>query len=146
MNYPRIQLLAGAVALLALARVPMLAQSAQEEQNQKTAMSWYREMIQFGHVDQASKYMADDYIEHDPRISGGKAGFVRYYQNPSSRPAEAAPITSFSQGDYVVIVWSRDDKDPKTSTPYKYTTYDVVRIKNGKIQEHWNNAKQNTRW
>jgi len=137
--------LAGMV-LLAGGCANLFAQSAQESKNQELALGWYRDTIILGHVDQASKYMADDYVEHDPRISGGKAGFVRYYQNAASRPAEATQITSFPQGDYVVIVWSRDDKDPKTSTPYKYTTYDVVRIKNRKIQEHWNNAKQNTKW
>ena len=68
---------------------------------------------------------------------------MRYYQNASSRPAEAKQITSFGQGDYVIFVWSRDDKDPKSQTPYKYTTYDVVRIKNGKIQEHWDSALKN---
>ena len=137
--------LAGMV-LLAGGCANLFGETAQETKNRELAHSWYRDTIALGHVDQASKYMADDYIEHDPRISGGKAGFVRYYQNASSRPAEAAEITSFGQGDFVGIVWSRDDKDPKTSTPYKYTTYDVVRIKNGKIQEHWNNAKQNTKW
>lgn len=120
--------------------------SQQESKNQQLALTWYREVVVSGHVDQASKYMADDYVEHDPRISGGKAGFVRYYQNASARPTEAKQITAFGQGDYVVIVWQRADKDPKTSTPYAYTTYDLVRIKNGKIEEHWNNAKNNSQW
>ena len=137
--------LAGLV-LLAGSPANLFGQSAQETKNVELTQNWYRDTIILGHVDQASKYMADDYIEHDPRISGGKNGFVRYYQNASSRPAEAKQVTSFGQGDYVVIVWSRDDKDPKTQTPYKYTTYDVVRIKNGKIQEHWNNAKKETKW
>jgi predicted SnoaL-like aldol condensation-catalyzing enzyme len=147
MKNMQIKLLGGAILLLAMASGPMAAQSnTPESKNQDMVLNWYRDAIMLGHVDEASKHMADDYIEHDARISGGKAGFVRYYQNPSSRPAEAKQITSFGQGDYVVIVWSRADKDPKSSTPYNYTTYDVVRIKNGKIQEHWNNAKQNTKW
>jgi predicted SnoaL-like aldol condensation-catalyzing enzyme len=134
------------LVLLATGCISLFGQSPQEAKNQELATNWYREVVLSGHVDQASKYIADDYIEHDPRISGGKSGFLRYYQNASARPAEAKQITAFGQGDYVVIVWSRADKDPKSSTPYNYTTYDVVRIKNGKIQEHWNNAKQNTKW
>jgi predicted SnoaL-like aldol condensation-catalyzing enzyme len=136
----------GVLVLLAAGCVSLFGQSPQEAKNQELATNWYREVVLSGHVDQASKYMADDYVEHDPRISSGKSGFMRYYQNASARPAEAKQITAFGQGDYVVIVWSRADKDPKSSTPYNYTTYDVVRIKNGKIQEHWNNAKQNTKW
>ena len=138
--------LAGLALLVAGGGASLFAETPQETKNQELAQSWYRDTVILGHVDQASKYMADNYVEHDPRISGGKAGFVRYYQNAASRPAEAKQITAFGQGDYVIIVWSRDDKDPNSQTPYKYTTYDVVRVKNGKIQEHWNNAKKETKW
>jgi predicted SnoaL-like aldol condensation-catalyzing enzyme len=131
---------------LLVAGSSLFAETPQETKNQELAQSWYRDTIILGHLDQASKYMADNYVEHDPRISGGRSGFVRYYQNPSLRPSEAKQITSFPQGDYVIFVWSHDDKDPKSQTPYKYTTFDVVRIKNGKIQEHWNNAKKETKW
>jgi predicted SnoaL-like aldol condensation-catalyzing enzyme len=93
-------------------------------------------------VDHAAKYMADDYIEHDPSISGGRSGFVQHYGNASARPAQAKPVEAFAKGDYVVLAWEHSDADPKTSTPYKFFTYDVVRVKNGKIQEHWNNAKR----
>ena len=108
--------------------------------------NWYHDVVVLGHVNEAAKYMADDYIEHDPKISGGRAGFIQHYENASARPAEAKQIGTFAQGDYVLIVWQRADKDPKTSTPYTYATFDLVRVKNGKIQEHWDNAKKNSQW
>jgi predicted SnoaL-like aldol condensation-catalyzing enzyme len=40
------------------------------------------------------------------------------------------------------MVWERPDYDPKTGTPYKYFIYDVVRMKNGRIQEHWDSMKK----
>ena len=94
-----------------------------------------------GHVDQAPKYMADDYMEHDPAISGGRAGFVEHYSNASARPPMSKPVEAFAKGDYVVLGVGRSDHDPKTSTPYKYFMYDVARVKSGKIQEHWDNVK-----
>ena len=141
-----LKLLGGLMALLALGCASLGAQSnaAQEKKNQELALNWYRDVILSGHVDQASRYMADDYAEHDPRISGGRTGFLEHYKDASARPAAKKPAESFAKGDYVVMVWEHDDKDPKTSTPYKFFTYDVVRVKNGKIQEHWNNAKRQT--
>jgi predicted SnoaL-like aldol condensation-catalyzing enzyme len=135
-----------AAALLVILGPIAVAQSAQEKKNEEMAMNWYRNVVVLGHVSEASKYMADDYIDHDPRVAGGRAAFIQHYENASARPAEAQAITTFAQGDYVVMVWRRADKDPKTSTPYVYTTYDVVRLRNGKIQEHWDNAKKNTQW
>ena len=138
MKFSKASLSAAASALLLFCSVPMFAQ---ESKNQQLVENWYRDVIMSGHVDQASKYMADDYIEHDPTISGGRAGFVQHYSDASARPPMAKPAEAFAKGDYVVLVWERSDKDPGTSTSYKYFMYDVARVKNGKIQEHWDNMK-----
>jgi predicted SnoaL-like aldol condensation-catalyzing enzyme len=45
-------------------------------------------------------------------------------------------------GKTVVMVWEHPDKDARTGTPYSYFTYDVVRVMDGKIQEHWNSIRR----
>jgi predicted SnoaL-like aldol condensation-catalyzing enzyme len=144
MRCSKVSLLGSALTLVIFCCAPLAGQSSstQESKNQQMVLNWYRDVIVSGHVDQASNYMADDYIEHDPTISGGRAGFVQHYSSASARPAQAKPNEAFAKGDYVVLAWEHSDNDPQTSTPYKYFTYDVVRVKNGKIQEHWNNAKR----
>lgn len=136
----------GLLALSAIACQTLpAAETPSEAKNQALVMNWYREVIAFGHVELAPKYMASDYVEHDPNITGGLAGFVKHYGATPARPIQpqlaTAPVQAFTKGDYVTLVWEHDDKDPKTSTPYKFITYDIVRVKNGKIQEHWNNAR-----
>jgi predicted SnoaL-like aldol condensation-catalyzing enzyme len=134
----------GFLAVAALGVTVFAAPTADEAKKQKMVMNWYREVVAAGHVELASKYMASTFIEHDPNISGNLAGFVKYYgAAPKPIPAKlaTAPLQAFTKGDYVTLVWEHDDKDPKTSTPYKYITYDVVRVKDGKIQEHWNSAR-----
>lgn len=146
MRCSKASLFGSALTLAIFCRAPLAAQSssAQESKNQQTVLDWYRDVIMSGHVDQAPKFMADDYIEHDPTISAGRAGFVQRYSSASARPAPTKPNEAFAKGDYVVLAWEHSDKDPQTSTPYKYFTHDVVRVKDGKIQEHWNNAKATT--
>jgi predicted SnoaL-like aldol condensation-catalyzing enzyme len=119
---------------------------AEESKNQELVMDWYREVIAFGHVDLAPKYMADTYVEHDPNITGGRKEFVAYHGKTPARPIQAGlatpPVQAFAKGDYVVLVWEHSDNDPQTKTPYKYVTYDVVRVKEGKIQEHWDSLRK----
>jgi predicted SnoaL-like aldol condensation-catalyzing enzyme len=136
------------VALLALSCLPMLAQSgaAQEEKNTQMALSWWREVVTFGHVELGPKYMAEDYIEHNPNIGDNRAAFVAYFGKTPARPIQSAlpkqPVKAFGKNDYVVLVWEHDDKD-QTGKAIKYNTYDILRIQNGKIQEHWDGEKKN---
>jgi predicted SnoaL-like aldol condensation-catalyzing enzyme len=104
--------------------------SAQESKNQQMVLNWYRDVIMSGHVDQASKYMADDYIEHDPTISGGRAGFVQHYSSASARPAQAKPV-----------MYDEETKDPNGNT-YQADRFEMVRLKDGKIVEHWDVANR----
>lgn len=143
----------GLIAACAFSCATLFAQdAAMAAKNQKLVMDWYREVIAFGHVDLASKYMADSFLEHDPNIIagkpvGGKQEFVAFHGKNPPRPIQPAlpmkPIQAFAKGDYVVLVWEHNDKDPKSGTPYKFITYDITRVKNGKIQEHWDSLKMN---
>jgi predicted SnoaL-like aldol condensation-catalyzing enzyme len=148
MKLSKAKLLSGALALLAIGCVPMTAQTsaAQEKKNQKMVMDWYREVVVSGHVDLVPKYMADSYVEHDPNFNGGRAEFVAHYEKMGAKPIPKtlpmAPAQAIAKGDYVVLVFAHPDKDPKTSTAYEYFTYDVVKVKDGKIQEHWDNARK----
>ncbi|MEQ1886844.1 MAG: ester cyclase, partial [Bryobacteraceae bacterium] len=82
------------------------------------------------------------YVEHNPNVSKpGLAGYVEYYNakktsTPALRVLPAAPAQTFAKGDYVVMVWTHDDVDGK-GAKFQYNSYDVLRIQNGKIQEHW---------
>jgi len=118
----------------------------QEAKNQQMVLDWYREVVTFGHADLASKYMADTFIEHDPEITGGLKQFVAAYGKAHPRPIQRKlPITplALTKGDYVLMAWEHSDNDARTGTPYTYFTYDVVRVKDGKIQEHWNSVRRN---
>jgi predicted SnoaL-like aldol condensation-catalyzing enzyme len=119
--------------------------AVQEQGNLELVMNWWREVVAFGHVELASKYMAADYVEHSATKQSGREGFLKLVSRTPAKPIQsklpAPPAKAFAKGDYVVLVWDHADKDPKTSTAYKYFTYDVIRVKNGKIQEHWDSAR-----
>jgi predicted SnoaL-like aldol condensation-catalyzing enzyme len=138
-------LLCGVSILLMVGCVSLSAQSstAQEEKNKTMALNWWRDVVANGRLDSASNYMADDYVEHDPNIGGGRKEFAQYYGHSAARAnPNAKPVMSFGKGDYAVLVWEHDDKDAG-GKPIKYNTYDILLARNGKIQEHWNDVKRN---
>ena len=55
-----------------------------------------------------------------------------------------ARAKAFAKGDYVVLIWEREAKDPTDpSKMYKYNDFDLFRIENGRIAEHWDGAVKN---
>jgi predicted SnoaL-like aldol condensation-catalyzing enzyme len=123
----------------------LLQNPDQETSNQQLVLNWYREVITFGHTELAPKYMADTFIDHDPYVTGGPKEFVALYGKAHPRPIQrrlpSPPAIAFSKGDYVVLAWEHPDNDARTGIPYKYFTYDVARVKDGRIQEHWNSFR-----
>lgn len=136
-----------AALLMVVSSAMLLAQGARTESaNLQLVLDWYREVIAAGRVDGASKYMADSYVEHDPNIGGGLKEFVAFYRSAPLRPGQPAlpakPAVSFARGDYVLLQWDVADKDARTGTPYEYSAFDVVRVKDGRIQERWNSNQK----
>jgi predicted SnoaL-like aldol condensation-catalyzing enzyme len=150
-------------AALALAMAPLFADSinppttpqtapmtAQEKKNLDTVLTWWREVIQSRHTELAEKYQAEDYIQHNPNISTGRAAFIKFFGslgppvNPIPSKLTPEPVVKGAKGDFVWLIWEREDKDPRDATKtYHYNTFDILRFRNGKVQEHWDDAKKN---
>jgi len=154
MKFSRLNVLLGTLGLLAVSAAPMAAQSknptGQEKANLKLVLAWWKEVITFHHVENASKYAAEDVIQHNPNFPSGldtlrKAfGSTPVNPMPAELPKDRKPAVAFAKGDYVVMVFEHEDKDPgDPSKNYKYNSFDAFRIEGGKIKEHWDGAMKN---
>ena len=143
--------LAAAALLLTLGSASSLAQSnamtAQERSNLQLVLDWWRECLEGRHLELTSKYQSDDYIQHNINVPTGREGFVSFFErlgspvNPIPERLSSPPVVQFAKGDFVLLVWEREGKDPADeSQTYKYNAYDLLRIENGKVQEHWDYA------
>ncbi|MGE0594528.1 MAG: nuclear transport factor 2 family protein [Vicinamibacterales bacterium] len=147
----RVRTIAAAALLLAATSAPAVAQaqmSAQEQANLKIVSDWWREVLQAGHTELAEKYMAEDYLQHNPNINTGRAAFVQVFSRRAAREIQPtlnpAPVIQFAKGPYVVFVWEREAKEPNDeSKTYKYNFFDIVRVENGKVAEHWDSVFKN---
>lgn len=115
-------------------------------QNKRLVYDFWREVFEAGHMELAEKYLAETYIQHNPTVPTGRAAFVAFFskwKKPS--PIEArvgAPLVAIvAEGNLVILSFVRQLPDPKDPTKsYTSTWFDMFRIENGKIAEHWDPA------
>lgn len=113
--------------------------------NKKLAYDFFRVVLRARHLDEADKYMKEDYIQHNPNADTGIAGFKAYF----TRLGGPLPVKDTlddlvaiqAEGNYVTLSFVRPYDDP-ANKGQKYTTtwFDMFRIDNGKIAEHWDCA------
>ena len=83
----------------------------------------------------AAKFMAPQYIQHNPGAPDGAQVFVTFFESFfQSHPTAHVQIKRvLADGDLVAVHahWSRDETDLGSAV------VDIFRIENGKIAEHW---------
>ncbi len=111
--------------------------------NKRLAYDFWREVLEAGHLELADKYLAETYIQHNPSVPTGRAGFVKFFsQFAKPKPIDAhvkAPLVGIvAEGDLVVLSFVDERPDPKDpAKTYTTTAFDMFRIEGGKIAEHW---------
>ena len=116
--------------------------------NKRLVYDFWREVFEGAHMELADKYMAESYIQHNPNVPTGRAAFVDFF-NRMRKPAPIEPrikaplVAIVAEGDLVVLSFAREGVDPKDATKkYSTTWFDMFRIENGKIAEHWDPAQK----
>src|SRR5580704_7357942 len=109
-----------ATAALSAASInpPTMPQTApmdkQSKKNLDMVLEWWRVVIQGGHLDQAPKYQAEDYIQHNPNVNTGRAGFVEFFskfskpKDPIPDKIANPPVVVGAKGDYVWLIWETE--------------------------------------
>lgn len=117
-------------------------------ENKRLVYDFWREVFEGGHMEFAEKYLAESYIQHNPNVPTGRKAFVEIFskvrQPKTIEPKIVGPLVAITaEKDLVVLSFVREYPDPKDPTK-KYTTtwFDMFRIENGKIAEHWDSAQR----
>jgi predicted SnoaL-like aldol condensation-catalyzing enzyme len=112
--------------------------------NKRHVFDFWRIVYEGGHVDQAEKYMAPEYIQHNPNLPSGRQTFVDFFRK--QRPAKPVAdhmkmpvIAILAERDLVSVFSARKVRDRANPDHVYYITwFDMFRIDaNGLIAEHW---------
>lgn len=115
--------------------------------NKQVAYHIMKDLLEAGHWELADRYLTERYIQHNPNVASGRKTVVDFFNGlgVKSKPIPerlSTPVVQvIAEGDYVVVVTVA--KLPMPADPSKtYTTswFDMWRFKDGKADEHWDNA------
>ena len=113
--------------------------------NKKLVYDMWRTFINAYHVDEAGKFLAPEYHQHNPNATTGLPGVIEYFKSlnlkitPVPDQITNKVVSIVAERDLVVVALVREEKD-KDGKPYTSTWFDMYRIANGKIVEHWDTA------
>ena len=111
--------------------------------NKRLVYDFWREVLEGGHLELAEKYLAVSYVQHNPSVPTGRAGFIDFFSKFAKpraiEPTIKAPLVAVvAEGDYVVLSFVRELGEPADpAKKYTTTSFDMFRVENGKIAEHW---------
>jgi predicted SnoaL-like aldol condensation-catalyzing enzyme len=109
------------------------------EQNKALVVGFFQDVLAARSTAAAPKYLRPDYIQHNPGIPGGLAGFKAYFDTRFAQSAAKVKLQVLhcvAERDLVVIHarWFGTDSSGK---PVDITEFDLFRVENGLLAEHW---------
>jgi predicted SnoaL-like aldol condensation-catalyzing enzyme len=112
--------------------------------NKRLVYDMYREIVQGGHADRVEAYFTEGYIQHNPNVDSGRAALAAFLRGSRpARPLEETiklPLLNIvAERDFVLVVGERRERDAQ-GVEYATTWFDLYRIENGRIAEHWDPA------
>jgi predicted SnoaL-like aldol condensation-catalyzing enzyme len=129
------------LALAALAALLLAAPVARaaEPHPKEVVQNFYKDVFIGKDADAASRYLKSDFVQHNPRIPGGLDGFRTFFRDAfKEQPADLKIelLHVIAEGD-LVAVHTRFSGTAPDHTHFEVPGFDLYRVKDGKIAEHW---------
>jgi predicted SnoaL-like aldol condensation-catalyzing enzyme len=140
---------------LAMAAPAAAANTRTEAANKKVVLDFYAALNKADATDSmkqsipaiAAKYLSPNYKQHTLLLPGpgtDREKLIRMFQSrPAAPPPGAKTLPRqhtdavMAEGDRVMLLTSRDQPDPVTGKVKPSYIFNMFRVKNGKLVEHW---------
>lgn len=114
--------------------------------NKRLVFDFWRIVFEGGHMERAPEFMTESYIQHNPNVQSGRAAFIATI-GKVRKPKPVAPLIKVpvvaitADRDIVTVATVRKVRDSRHPEHIYYMTwFDMFRIENGKIAEHWDSS------
>ncbi|MDB6012469.1 MAG: snoaL-like polyketide cyclase family protein [Gammaproteobacteria bacterium] len=113
--------------------------------NKQVVYHIFKDILEGGNIEAIDKYLTERYIQHNPNIPSGHAGLKkmlsRVKPKPISEKLAAQVVSVVAEGDFVIVSAVQQLPDPRSpGKTYTTTHFDMWRMKDGKADEHWDEA------
>jgi len=126
-------------AWLGLAQI-MCADEALTARNKALVRDFYTTVLIGRQVDVAPRFLSTDYIQHNPNVPTGLKGFMDTFrarfaqQLPANYKRELLNVVAEND---LVVVYMRQTWTSRDGKQNKALGFDMFRVQDGKIAEHW---------
>ena len=116
------------------------------EDNKNKIRELMRLLIDPATARQAERLMTPSYIQHNPNIASGREAIIQFTQTEAAQRARENMVPAgepflLAEGDYVVMMLPRRVPHPhEPGETYMSYWFDMWRLENGLIAEHWDGA------
>ena len=120
------------------------------ENNKTVVQEFFEEVFQKHDLNAVSRYMHEDYIQHNQDVDQGMKGFIAFHERYfAAIPDAYATINRMAAEDDIVFVYYTItgthtgegflDYKP-TGNKIHFDVVDIYRLRDGKLCEHWDVA------
>ncbi|MEX0299309.1 MAG: nuclear transport factor 2 family protein [Kordiimonas sp.] len=115
--------------------------------NKKLVYDFWVKVFQGQDASLIPEMLTEEYLQHNPNVPSGRAAFTKFVT--SLPPLKEGKLTTIrdlvmitAERDIVTLAFRNERKHPtKEGVTYTTTWFDMFRIENGKIAEHWDSAR-----
>lgn len=124
----------------------VLLQSSDPQLARNKALSYdfFRIVLRGRRLDRAADFLAEEYIQHNPNVPTGRQGFIDFFTRVFGGQTRPIPddlpglVAVQAEADFVTLSFV-DTLTDSTGLSYTTTWFDMFRIANDRIVEHWDN-------
>jgi predicted SnoaL-like aldol condensation-catalyzing enzyme len=112
------------------------------DQNKQLTMRWFKEVWNLGQRDTIAQLFAPDGVIYDgATIIRGPGEFESFYDRLRAQFSEIkiSPVLVLAEGDLTCVHWFSEVKHAATGKSAHITGTSIVRIKDGRFVEAWQN-------
>ena len=108
----------------------------------------FKDILQYGHTELAMQHMAPGYMQHNVNVPGGRDNFIKNFSSRPKMPIEdkwvTPPTLELITGNFYLKFDQRMEDDPTNKAKKTvFYRFDMVRVDDALIQEHWDVAFPN---
>lgn len=101
--------------------------------NKELILKFYEEVFNNQDLSHLDDYMLDSYKQHNPVVPDGKAGFLSFAENFLAMKPHMDIVKIVCEEDMAVVFF----QCTLGANGIKNKVFDMYRIENGKLAEHW---------
>ena len=120
---------------------PTLADDALTERNKEIVRNFYTSVLIGRDVDAAPKFLRPDYIQHNPQVPTGLKGFMDTFRERFAQKLpgdyKRALLNVVGDNDMVVVYVRQTWTGSKDGQRHQALGFDMFRVQDGMIAEHW---------